>query len=342
MDRLSASVLESFIHLTGADQVLGSSPFSQNGVNPKSPPPPQCLTVAPPEQPAVLPQWHRPADAGGVELVSHQPPVRRGEPLPHLGVCTRHSGPGPLGHQLLQLPAAGEPPQALPHRPQLRLDVRLHAAAAAVAAGRHQVRPACCCCLLQLVVLLLPLLVLSLLLPLLVHLPFLPLIVLVLPLLLLQLVLFLVPLLFFFLFLFFFLSFILLLFFLLLFFFFLCLFFLLLLLFFFFLFLFLFCSSSSSSSSCYSPPPSTSPPLLSSSSSSPINAKKLNSLTSSDSYIGLWRNYLILCCSSASSSPSMSSSSSTSGSVRCSPPETLASTPDSGYSYDSKVSSMTS
>uniref|UniRef100_A0A3P8WVZ6 Furry homolog, like n=1 Tax=Cynoglossus semilaevis TaxID=244447 RepID=A0A3P8WVZ6_CYNSE len=69
---------------------------------------------------------------------------------------------------------------------------------------------------------------------------------------------------------------------------------------------------------------------------SPINAKKVNTLNSSDSYIGLWRNYLILCCSSASSS-SMSSSSSTSGSVRCSPPETLASTPDSGYSYDSKI-----
>lgn len=76
-----------------------------------------------------------------------------------------------------------------------------------------------------------------------------------------------------------------------------------------------------------------------STSSSPINAKKLNSLNSSDSYIGLWRNYLILCCSSASSSSSMCSSSSTSGSVRCSPPETLASTPDSGYSYDSKVRS---
>uniref|UniRef100_A0A6Q2XNU3 Furry homolog, like n=1 Tax=Esox lucius TaxID=8010 RepID=A0A6Q2XNU3_ESOLU len=70
---------------------------------------------------------------------------------------------------------------------------------------------------------------------------------------------------------------------------------------------------------------------------SPINAKKVNSLSSSsDSYVGLWRNYLILCCSSATSSPN-SSSSSTSGSVRCSPPETLASTPDSGYSYDSKI-----
>ncbi|XP_014830697.1 PREDICTED: protein furry homolog-like isoform X5 [Poecilia mexicana] len=70
---------------------------------------------------------------------------------------------------------------------------------------------------------------------------------------------------------------------------------------------------------------------------SPINAKKVNSLNSSDSYVGLWRNYLILCCSSASSSSMCSSSSSTSGSVRCSPPETLASTPDSGYSYDSKI-----
>ncbi|CAJ1059965.1 protein furry homolog-like isoform X9 [Xyrichtys novacula] len=71
---------------------------------------------------------------------------------------------------------------------------------------------------------------------------------------------------------------------------------------------------------------------------SPINAKKVNTLNSSDSYVGLWRNYLILCCSSApSSSSSMYTSPSTSGSVRCSPPETLASTPDSGYSYDSKI-----
>ncbi|XP_061847883.1 protein furry homolog-like isoform X4 [Colius striatus] len=66
---------------------------------------------------------------------------------------------------------------------------------------------------------------------------------------------------------------------------------------------------------------------------SPINAKKVNTTTSSDSYIGLWRNYLILCCSAASSSNSSTSA----GSVRCSPPETLASTPDSGYSIDSRV-----
>ncbi|XP_065113196.1 protein furry homolog-like isoform X3 [Paramisgurnus dabryanus] len=77
---------------------------------------------------------------------------------------------------------------------------------------------------------------------------------------------------------------------------------------------------------------------------SPINAKKVNSMSSnSDSYVGLWRNYLILCCSSATSSSSSSSSSSSApGSVRCSPPETLASTPDSGYSYDSKIISIPS
>ncbi|XP_057287069.1 protein furry homolog-like isoform X3 [Pezoporus wallicus] len=65
----------------------------------------------------------------------------------------------------------------------------------------------------------------------------------------------------------------------------------------------------------------------------PINAKKVNTTTSSDSYIGLWRNYLILCCSAVSSSNSSTST----GSVRCSPPETLASTPDSGYSIDSRI-----
>ncbi|TRY82982.1 hypothetical protein DNTS_026632 [Danionella cerebrum] len=70
----------------------------------------------------------------------------------------------------------------------------------------------------------------------------------------------------------------------------------------------------------------------------------INMSGNSDSYVGLWRNYLILCCSSATSSPSSSSSSSSSapGSVRCSPPETLASTPDSGYSYDSKIISIPS
>ncbi|XP_069057619.1 protein furry homolog-like isoform X2 [Pleurodeles waltl] len=66
---------------------------------------------------------------------------------------------------------------------------------------------------------------------------------------------------------------------------------------------------------------------------SPINAKKVTAVIGSDSYVGLWRNYLILCCSAATSTTSLTSA----GSVRCSPPETLASTPDSGYSIDSKV-----
>ncbi|KAM8801691.1 protein furry homolog-like isoform 3-T3 [Rhynchonycteris naso] len=65
---------------------------------------------------------------------------------------------------------------------------------------------------------------------------------------------------------------------------------------------------------------------------SPINAKKVSTTSSSDSYIGLWRNYLLLCCSAATSTSSPSA-----GSVRCSPPETLASTPDSGYSIDSRI-----
>ncbi|KAM3939588.1 protein furry homolog-like isoform 2-T2 [Leptodactylus fuscus] len=66
---------------------------------------------------------------------------------------------------------------------------------------------------------------------------------------------------------------------------------------------------------------------------SPINAKKVTAVTGSDSYIGLWRNYLILCCSAATPTGSSASA----GSVRCSPPETLASTPDSGYCIDSKI-----
>ncbi|XP_054994083.1 protein furry homolog-like isoform X3 [Sorex araneus] len=65
---------------------------------------------------------------------------------------------------------------------------------------------------------------------------------------------------------------------------------------------------------------------------SPINAKKVSTAASSDSYVGLWRNYLLLCCSAASAAATSST-----GSVRCSPPETLASTPDSGYCIDPKI-----
>lgn len=88
---------------------------------------------------AVLSQWDWSSDTSRVELLSHQPPVRRGEPFAHLGLCPRYSGPGPLGHQLLQLPAAGAPAQTLPHCGQLCMDVCLHPPAAAVSTSWHQV-----------------------------------------------------------------------------------------------------------------------------------------------------------------------------------------------------------
>lgn len=84
-----------------------------------------------------------------MEFLSHQPPVWCGQPVAHLGVCSRYAGPGPLGHQLLQLPAAGEPAQTLPHRPQLCLDVCLYPPSAAVSASWHKVRFVSCyrlCC----------------------------------------------------------------------------------------------------------------------------------------------------------------------------------------------------
>lgn len=69
MDRQSASVLESFIHLTGADQVrMAKLLFNTARTHPDPP-------LSPADQPAILPQWYRPADAGRLELISHQPPI---------------------------------------------------------------------------------------------------------------------------------------------------------------------------------------------------------------------------------------------------------------------------
>ena len=79
-----------------------------------------------------------PAVAGGVERCPGQQPLRREEPFPRLDfrpICQ-----GPLGALPLQLPPAGEPAQALPHRPQLRLALRLHAAAVRDAPGGPEVR----------------------------------------------------------------------------------------------------------------------------------------------------------------------------------------------------------
>lgn len=73
------------------------------------------------------------------------------------------------------------------------------------------------------------------------------------------------------------------------------------------------------------------PILLLSFCSSPVNAKKTSTAGSSDSYISLWRNYLILCLGVAK--PSIMSP----GHLRASTPEITATTPDGSVTYDNKV-----
>uniref|UniRef100_A0A8D3BRA8 FRY microtubule binding protein n=1 Tax=Scophthalmus maximus TaxID=52904 RepID=A0A8D3BRA8_SCOMX len=63
----------------------------------------------------------------------------------------------------------------------------------------------------------------------------------------------------------------------------------------------------------------------------PVYAKKTSTSGSGDSYITLWRNYLILCFGVAK--PSIMSP----GHLRASTPEITSATPDSGVSYDNKV-----
>ncbi|KAM9333736.1 protein furry homolog isoform 1-T1 [Pholidichthys leucotaenia] len=64
---------------------------------------------------------------------------------------------------------------------------------------------------------------------------------------------------------------------------------------------------------------------------SPVNAKKTSTVGSSDNYISLWRNYLILCLGVAK--PSIMSP----GHLRASTPEITATTPDGSVTYDNKV-----
>ncbi|KAL0994847.1 hypothetical protein UPYG_G00128010 [Umbra pygmaea] len=64
---------------------------------------------------------------------------------------------------------------------------------------------------------------------------------------------------------------------------------------------------------------------------SPVNAKKTASAGSSDSYVSLWRNYLILCLGVAK--PSIMSP----GHLRASTPEITPTTPDGSVTYDNKV-----
>lgn len=75
--------------------------------------------------------------AGGVERAPGQQPLRHPEPLARVDLCP--VGEGPVGAVPAQPPAAGQPAQALPHRPQLRLAVRLRSHADAHAAGGSQV-----------------------------------------------------------------------------------------------------------------------------------------------------------------------------------------------------------
>lgn len=89
---------------------------------------PVHLTPQPPRGPPV---------AGGVDGSPGQQLVRREEPKPRVDLCPVRKGP--VGALPAHLPTAGEPAQALSHRPELRLALRLHTAAAAAATGRPKV-----------------------------------------------------------------------------------------------------------------------------------------------------------------------------------------------------------
>lgn len=65
--------------------------------------------------------------------------------------------------------------------------------------------------------------------------------------------------------------------------------------------------------------------------SSPVYAKKTSTPGPADGYVTLWRNYLILCLGVAK--PSIMSS----GHLRASTPEIMATTPDGSVTYDNKV-----
>ncbi|XP_057206794.1 protein furry homolog isoform X3 [Triplophysa rosa] len=65
--------------------------------------------------------------------------------------------------------------------------------------------------------------------------------------------------------------------------------------------------------------------------SNPANAKKTSSAGSADSYVSLWRNYLILCFGVAK--PSIMSA----GHLRASTPEIITPSADSNSSYDNKI-----
>ena len=76
--------------------------------------------------------------AGGVDGSAGEQLLRREESESRLDLCSVSQGP--LGALSAHLLAAGAPSQTLPHRPGVRLALRLHTATAAAASGRPQVR----------------------------------------------------------------------------------------------------------------------------------------------------------------------------------------------------------
>lgn len=88
---------------------------------------------------AVLPELRRSADISRLELFSHQPPVWCDQPLTYLDICTCDPRPRPMDYKPLQFSKARKSSEALLHSCELRVDVRVHEAAAVVPPGWYKV-----------------------------------------------------------------------------------------------------------------------------------------------------------------------------------------------------------
>lgn len=143
MDQLSPAVMDSIVHVAVSDSVRhvalsfhGTISAHRIRINIS-----RRLTAAlcPTSAVHLAPQPPRgPPVAGGVDSSPGQQLVRREEPQPRVDLCPVRKGP--MGALPPHLPAAGKPSQALSHRPELRLALCLHSAAAAAATGRPQVK----------------------------------------------------------------------------------------------------------------------------------------------------------------------------------------------------------
>lgn len=143
MDQLSPAVMDSIVHVAVSDSVRNACSSFDTILAPHRrriraddwmsavmcPTSPVHLAPQPPRGPPVV---------GGVDSSPGQQLVRREEPQPRVDLCPVREGP--MGALPPHLPAAGEPAQALSNRPELRLALRLHTAAAAAATRRPQVQ----------------------------------------------------------------------------------------------------------------------------------------------------------------------------------------------------------